>query len=112
MNVIPAPGQARGERGIFRKESVAGMNRVAVGVARDAQNLFDDQIAFARRRGADGIGFIGQPHVERGAIHVAIHRNGAHTEFAAGAHDAHCDFTAIGNQDFLEHFRGQTEREF
>ena len=74
------------------------------GVARDAQDFFDHEITFRGGRGTDGIGFVGEAHVERGAIHVAIDRNRAHAEFAACAHDAHRDFAAIGNQDFLEHF--------
>ncbi len=79
------------------------MNGVAAGAARDVHELVDAEIAFARGRGADGVGFVGEADVEGFAVDFAEDGDGADAEFAAGAQDAHGDFTAIGYQDFLEH---------
>ena len=63
----------------------------------------DAEITFAGRRGADEVGFVGEADMEGGAVGFAEDGDGADAEFAAGAEDAHGDFAAIGDQDFVEH---------
>src|ERR1700674_239769 len=92
-----------GERGVFGEKAVAGMDGVAAGAAGDVDELVDAEIAFARGRGAEGVGFVGEADVEGGAVGFAEDRDRADAEFAAGAEDAHGDFAAIGDQDFVEH---------
>ena len=58
------------QRGIFRQKPIAGVQGIATGAARDIHELVDAEIAFARRRGANGIGFIGEADVKRFAIHI------------------------------------------
>src|SRR6266568_4657069 len=104
----PDEGEARvrtgaRQRGIFREKPIAGVQGIATGAARDIHELVDAEIALARRRGADGIGFIGETDVKRFAVGLTEDCDGADTQFAAGAQYAHGDFTAIGNQDFFEH---------
>jgi hypothetical protein len=41
--------------------------------------------------------------VERFAIDIAEDGDGANTQLATSAQDTHGDFTAIGDQNFLEH---------
>ncbi len=86
-----------GERGIFGEEAIAGMDGVAVGTACDVDEFVNAEITFARRRGADGIGFIGQANMEGGAVGFAEDGDGANAEFAAGAEDAHGNFATIGD---------------
>ncbi len=86
-----------GERGVFGEEAVAGMDGVAGGAAGNVDELVDAQIAFAGRRGADGISFVGETNVEGGAVGFAEHGDGADAEFATGAKDADGDFAAIGD---------------
>src|SRR4029077_19598213 len=61
------------------------------------------QIAIPRGCGADGIGFVGQSHVQGGAIDFTENGDGVDAQFTARPLDADSDFAAIGNQDFLEH---------
>ena len=103
MKVIPASTQARSERGIFRQETVSGMNCIAAGITRDAENFFNYQIAFAGGSRANRVGFVRQTNVQRCAIHVAVHRDGAHAQFPASALDAHGNLAAIGNQYLAKH---------
>jgi hypothetical protein len=43
--------------------------------------------------------------VQRRAIDIAIHRDGADAQFAASANDTHRDLAPVGDQYFLEHFK-------
>lgn len=79
------------------------MKRVATGAARDVHQFIYAEIAFARRRGADRIGLIGEANVKRIAVNFAENGYGFDAEFAAGADDAYGDFAAIGDEDFAEH---------
>lgn len=87
------------------------MDGIATHAARDVHELVDAKIAFARGSRADSIGLIGQANVERFAVGVAEDGDGLNAEFAAGADDAHGDFTAIGNQNFLEHMLLEMQRD-
>ena len=91
------------ERGVFRQKSVAGMNGVAAGALGDVHDFVDAQIAFAGRRGPDGIGFVGEADVQGVAVGFAENDGGSNAEFAASAQDAHGDFAAIGDEDLTEH---------
>ena len=91
------------EFGIFGEESVSGMQRVAPGAARDFHQLVDAKITFARGSRADRVRFVGEADVQRGAVRVAENGDGSDAHFAAGPRDAHGDFSAIGDEDFLEH---------
>jgi hypothetical protein len=79
------------------------MNGVAAGAAGDVDQLVDAEVTLARRCRPDGIGFIGQADVEGSAIGFAEDRDGADSKFAAGPQDADGDFSAISDQDFVEH---------
>ncbi len=89
--------------GIFREETVPGMKRVASGSQRDIHELIDAQIAFARRRRPDRVGFVGHAHVQRGAIDVAVNGYTGDAEIAASAQNAHRNFPAISNEQLFEH---------
>ena len=79
------------------------MNGVAAGTAGDVHEFVDAEIAVACRRGADGIGFVCEADVQGFAVDFTEDGGGADAQLAAGAQDAHGDFTAIGDQDFSEH---------
>jgi hypothetical protein len=85
------------ESRVFGEEAVAGVDGVAAGAASNVDKLVDAEIAFAGGRGADGISFVGEANVERGAVGFAEDGDGADAEFAAGAENAYGDFAAIGD---------------
>ncbi len=76
MNVRPASRQARGERRVLGQESVAGMDGVGAGSARDVEDRVNVEVAARGLVGPDVEGLIGLAHVARGAIAVGIDRDG------------------------------------
>jgi len=86
-----------GEGGIFGTETVAGMNGVAAGAAGGVDQLVDAEVAFARWCGADGISFVGEANVYRGAVRFAEDGDGGDAELAAGSDNSNGDFAAIGD---------------
>ena len=74
------------------------MKRVAPGPPRDLHELIDPQIALARGRRPDRIGFVGHAYVQAGAIRFAVNGNAGDFQLAAGAQNAYCDLAAIGNE--------------
>ena len=110
----PDEGEARvragtRQRGVFREKSITRMERIATGAPRHVHELINREVAFTRGRRADGVSFIGEANVERLAVDITEDRDGANAKLAAGAQDAHGDFTAIGDQDFLEHSKDYSE---
>ena len=79
------------------------MDRLGAGTAGDVENLVDAEIGFRRRRWTDGIGLVGLADVKRGAIHLGVDGDRGDAHFAARTDHAHSDFSAIGDQDLLEH---------
>jgi len=88
---------------IFRKEAIAGMDRVTSRRARRVQNLADIQIALARGCRPQPVSLIGEANVQRSAVRVAIDCCRPHAKLAASAQDAHGDFPAVRNQNLSEH---------
>jgi len=98
------PGIRHGARegGVFREETVAGVNGLRAGFARGLQNALDIQVGVARGGWADVNGFIRQAHVQRGAVSVGIDGHAGNAHLAAGADDAHGNFSPVGDQDFCK----------
>ena len=93
-----------GEAGVFREEAVARMDRVRSDAAGQVHDLLAVQEAF-HGAGADHVGLVGLFDVDAGGIGIGINGGGRDIQFAAGANDAHRNFTAVGDQNFLEHRR-------
>src|SRR5438309_5133471 len=60
------------------------------------------QITLRRRCGPDTRGLVGETHVQRVAIHVAVHSHRADAHLFAGPDDSAGNLAAIGDQDFAE----------
>ena len=90
---------------VFRKEPVAGMNGINVAYFRRTHDTVNAQIAVGTGAFPDAHCLIGHLHVHGVGVGLRINGDGANVQFAAGANDAHGDFTAVGNEDFLEHLR-------
>ena len=96
---------------ILRKEAVTGVDGIGAGARGDVENLRNIQIRFRRCGRADGIGFIGFAHVERGAVYIGVDDHGGNVQLVAGAEHAHRDLATIGNEDLLEHMGGHLPNE-
>ena len=79
------------------------MNRVGarhLGGADDGRHV---QVTVGAARRADADILIGKPHMKRIFVGLGVHRDGFDAKLAARDDDAHRDFAAIGDQDFLKH---------
>ena len=103
-------GQDFGKAGVLGKEAIARMHRIGAGDLAGREQRRNIEIAVLGRRRADADAFIGQAHVHGVLIRGRMHRHGRNAELLAGAQHAQCDFSPIGDQDFIEHCRGSARR--
>ena len=91
------------EIGVFRKETVAGMDRFGISDFGSTDKSRHVQIALMNRGRSDTNGLVGEANVLgiRICKRVGNHRFNAH--FLTGALNAKCDFSAVGNQNLTEH---------
>ena len=94
---------ALGEIGIFRKKTVAGMDRLRVRHFRCGNDRRHVEITFRRRRGTDANGFVGHADMFQIAVDRGMHRNGFDAQRVARAQYSQRDFAAVGDNDFIEH---------
>ena len=87
-----------GEPGIFRKEAVAGMNRIRPGNFGCRDDRGDVEIAVGRRRWANADCVVGQAHMHRLGVGGGMDRNRFDTHFMGSAMDAERDFATVGDQ--------------
>ncbi|MCY1296404.1 hypothetical protein D9M70_457900 [compost metagenome] len=92
-----------GKGGVFREETIARMNGIGAGLADRVDDLVDDDIGLGRRRGADMHRLVRHAHMHGLAVGVGVDRDGGDAELLCGLDDAAGDFTAVGDEDFLEH---------
>ena len=79
------------------------MNALRAGLARHFDQAVDDQIALGGGRGADRVGLIALPHMQRAGVRLRIDRDGAQAEPRGAARDPAGDLATIGDQDGGEH---------
>jgi hypothetical protein len=92
-----------GEMRVLGEETVARVNRVHICNFCRADDAVDAQVAFAAGTLADANRFVRKLHMHGVRVRLRIDGHGADVQFLAGADDAHGNFTAIGNENFLKH---------
>ncbi len=92
-----------GQIGALGQEAVAGMDGVGAGDLGGADDGGHVQVAVGAARGTDADVLVGEPHVERMLVGFGVHGHGLDAEFAARVNHAQSDFSAVGNQNLLEH---------
>ena len=95
-----------GEMRVLGKKPVAGMDGIDIANLGCAHNAIDFQITLGAGRGANADRFIRELNMQRIDVRFRINSQGTNTKFFAGANDAQCDFTAIGDQNFFKHDGG------
>jgi hypothetical protein len=92
-----------GELRVFGEKTVARMDRIDIGDFRRADDAVGPQVAVAALRATDANRLVGQLHMKR--LHIGFRINGERldAEFATGANNAQGNFTAIGDEDLLNH---------
>jgi hypothetical protein len=93
-----------GEFRVLGQESVAGMDRVGAGDLGRGDQARNVEVRFARRRGPDADVVVGEAHVQRLAIGLGVDSDRLDAQLAARADDAQRDFSAIGDENFVEHY--------
>jgi hypothetical protein len=81
---------------------VNGVNVGDLGGREDAGDIQVGARGFGR---PDADGLIGEPHMQRVAIRLRVHRHGFNAEFLAGADDADRDLSPIGDENLAKHRR-------
>ena len=81
------------------------MDGLRAGVAAGLHDFVDQQIGLRRGRRAQMHRLVGHLDMERVLVGVGIDGDRLDAHLAGRLDDAAGDFTAIGNQDFLEHGR-------
>src|SRR5215469_12121283 len=94
-----------GKLGSLGEKAVAGMDGLGSDVAGQLHDLVQLQVRLGGRRGADVVGLVCVPGVDRAPVGVWIDRHGLHTQLPAGAHDADRNLPAVGDQDLVEELR-------
>jgi hypothetical protein len=79
------------------------MNCIHVGNFRGADDSIRAQIAICTLGAADANGFIGKLHMQGLNIGFGIDGQGLDTHFATRANNPECDFTAVGDENLLNH---------
>ena len=91
-----------GEVGVLGEEAVAGVHRVGAGLLGDVDDLLDVEVGVGRGRAAERVRLVGEPHEERVAVGLGVHRHAADAGVLAGADHAHRDLAAVGDEDLLQ----------
>ncbi len=92
-----------GEVGVFGEETVPGVHGIGTTRACHGDDPVGVEIALGRFGRANVVRLIGVPHVGRELVDVGIHGHGPDAEVPAGADNAQCDFSTVGDEDFREH---------
>jgi hypothetical protein len=94
---------ALGEIGIFREETVAGMNGHGIGDLgrrNDGRNI---QVAFGGAWTADADRFVGQANMLEIAVGGRVNRDRANVQLTTGAQDTERNLAPVGDQYFIQH---------
>ena len=81
------------------------MDGFDVGDFGGANDCWNIEVTLGRARRPDADSLIGKADRERIAVGLAVDCDGLDAQLLAGADYAQCNFSAIGNQDLVEHSR-------
>jgi hypothetical protein len=91
-----------GERGAFRQEAVARVDRFRPGSQRGLDDRVAPKVALPRRRRPEPDGCVGNGDMEGVDVGVGIDSDGLDPEIAARSHDSYRDLTAVRDEDARE----------
>jgi hypothetical protein len=89
------------EIGVFRQETVAGMDGIGLRFARRFQQPTDVQVGLGRRSRSDFDGDVARVRVRRAAVGRRMHRDRDEAALPGGPGNAHRDLSAVGDQEPL-----------
>ena len=95
----PCVDDRLGEIGVLRQEPVAGVDGVGTRVPADRDDLGDVEVALSCGSTAQGVGLIGEAHMEGVSVRFCVHGHGRQAGIPTGSDDTDRDFATIGNED-------------
>ncbi len=96
----PARDNGASKVGVLREETVTRMHAVRARALEDVQNCVGVEIAFGDCLTSEGVGLVGQSHVQGVAVQFRIHGHCGDAHFATGPDHANGDLASIGDEDF------------
>ncbi len=90
------------EAGVLREEAVAGMDRLGAGAFRSLEKPLDDEVALCRGWRPDEVRLVGHADVERVAVGLRVHGDGADAQLPERAEDPHGDLAPICHEHARE----------
>ncbi|MNE29259.1 hypothetical protein D3C80_1227340 [compost metagenome] len=99
-----------GESGIFRQKAITRMHGIRTGPGDRIEYLVDDDIGLVGRCGTDMHRLVGHRHMQGIRIGVRIDGDGCDAHLLRCSDNPAGDFATIGDEDFLEHGCGPSER--
>lgn len=96
----PAFGADLCQFSVFRQETVTRVQGITAGFHSKVDQLARVQVT-GQRLGTDAVSLVGALDVQGVTVGVGIDRDRANAHLGAGTHDADCDFTPVGDQDFF-----------
>ena len=96
---------------IFRKKTVAGVKRFSAGAFCCLYQLLRNQVTVSRGRWPYCKGFIGKTDMPRVDIRLGIYRDRPDTHAFRRMDNAAGDFTAVGDEYLIKHYRGVRGRD-
>ena len=93
-----------GKARVLREKAVARMHGVGAGDLAGGEQRRNVEIAVARGGRADADAFVGEPHMHGVLVRGRMHGDRRDAQLLARAQDTQRDFTAVRDQDFVEHF--------
>src|SRR6056297_194678 len=91
------------ETGVFRQKAIPGMDGRRAGHFAGGNDGGDRQVAVGRGGRSDADGFVCHAHMHRVGVRSGMHRDRRNAHLSAGTDDAQRDFTAVCDQDLVEH---------
>ena len=95
------------EVGVLGQEAVSRVDRLGAGGAGGLEDPFLVQVALCRSAGSEQERLVRAAHVERAAVGLGVHRDGADLELPERAEDPDRDLAPVGNEHFREEFHGR-----
>src|SRR4029453_3199679 len=105
----PDPGPALlvrdgpGEAGVLREKPVSGVHAVGPAAGDGVDDGLGVEVALGCGFTPEGVGLVGQAHVEGVPVEVGVHGDGPDAELATRTDDADGDLAPVGDQDLGEH---------
>ena len=96
-------GENFGKARVLGEKAVARMHGVGAGDLAGGEQRRDIEVAVLGRRRADADALVGEPHMHGVGVGRRMHRHRRDAELLAGPQHPQRDFSAIGDQDFVEH---------